>query len=267
MSTFLRDFDTLLDSILTDYRNQSWIDPESGQPIPEIDTSPGSLAFIKSACLASAIWGLHKRQDYIAAQIFPDTADLENLEHHFWVEGLVKKANESPADMLARLLEHIRRPPAGGNKYDWPRWALEVEGVTQAWCVPMGQGSGTVDVYILADTVDELPDQALIDDVRAYIDEVRNVTSKWYRVMAPTITNQDVDITVAGDVDAAIISGDIQAYMQGLDLAEPLTLARITDLAMNDDAATDVTINTPAANVVPAADELIRPGTITVTAA
>ncbi|ENQ9729922.1 baseplate J/gp47 family protein, partial [Yersinia enterocolitica] len=37
---------------------------------------------------------------------------------------------ESPEDLLARLLDIIRRPPAGGNKYDYKRWALEVTGVT-----------------------------------------------------------------------------------------------------------------------------------------
>ncbi|WP_293766567.1 baseplate J/gp47 family protein, partial [uncultured Aquitalea sp.] len=31
---------------------------------------------------------------------------------------------ESDSELLARLLELIRRPPAGGNKYDYRRWAM-----------------------------------------------------------------------------------------------------------------------------------------------
>ena len=36
-----KDFDTLLEEILNDYRNQSWIDPETGETISNIDTSVG----------------------------------------------------------------------------------------------------------------------------------------------------------------------------------------------------------------------------------
>ncbi len=40
---------------------------------------------------------------------------------------------ETDTELLARLLEIIRRPPAGGNKYDFRRWAMEVPGVTNAF--------------------------------------------------------------------------------------------------------------------------------------
>jgi uncharacterized phage protein gp47/JayE len=138
--SFQKDFDELLNAILTDYRNQ----------FPEADTSQGSLIFIKSACLASALWGLYKYQDWIAKQIFPDTADTEALEHHAWVRGLTRTYGETDAAYLARLLDYIRRPPAGGNKYDYVKWALEIDNVKAAYCIPLAQGLGTVDVVIVA---------------------------------------------------------------------------------------------------------------------
>ncbi len=67
-STFQKSFDELLDQILTDWRNQ----------FPGADTSQGSLIFIKSACLASALWGLYKYQAWIARQIFADIAIPRN---------------------------------------------------------------------------------------------------------------------------------------------------------------------------------------------
>lgn len=138
--SFQKDFDGLLNAILTDYKNQ----------FPEADTSQGSLIFIKSACLASALWGLYKYQDWISKQIFPDTADTEYLEHHAWVRGITRTYGETDAAYLARLLDYIRRPPAGGNKYDYVKWALAKDNVKAAYCFPLAQGLGTVDVVIVA---------------------------------------------------------------------------------------------------------------------
>lgn len=147
---FQQDFDTLLAAILTDWRNQ----------YPDADLSQGSLIYMRSACLASALWGLYKYQDWIARQIFPDTADTAALEHHAWVRGLSKTSGETDAELLTRLLEYIRRPPAGGNQYDYEKWSLEIDNVAAAYVIPLGQGLGTVDVIILADegvTESEVP--------------------------------------------------------------------------------------------------------------
>lgn len=138
---FQQDFNTLFAGILTDWQNQ----------FPDDDLSQGSLIYIKTACLASALWGLYKYQDWIARQIFPDTADPAYLEHHAWTQGLTRNVDETDAAFLLRLLDDIRRPPAGGNQYDYIKWAKEVDGVAQAYCVPLGQGLGTVDVIILGD--------------------------------------------------------------------------------------------------------------------
>jgi uncharacterized phage protein gp47/JayE len=150
MSNFQKDFDTLFATILTDWQNQ----------YPDADMSKGSLIYMKSACLASALWGLYKYQDWIARQIFPDTAETAAMEHHAWVRGLSRNIGETDAELLARLLTYIRRPPAGGNQYDYIKWALEIDYVAKAWCFPLAQGLGTVDVVILADedtTGSELP--------------------------------------------------------------------------------------------------------------
>ena len=147
---FSKDFDTLFAAVLTDWRNQ----------FPEADLSKGSLIYMKSACLASVLWGLYKYQDWICKQIFADTADTAYLELHGWTRGISRNVGETDADYLARILEYIRRPPAGGNQYDYIKWAKEVDGVAQAFCVPLGQGLGTVDVIILADvdtTLSEIP--------------------------------------------------------------------------------------------------------------
>lgn len=145
-----REFDELLAAMLTDWQNQN----------PDAELSRGSLIYMKSACLASALWGIYKYQDWIARQIFPDTADTAQLEHHAWTRAITRLSGESDAALLARILDDIRRPPAGGNQYDYIKWALAIDGVARAYCVPLAQGLGTVDVIILADaavTGSEIP--------------------------------------------------------------------------------------------------------------
>lgn len=215
---FQKSFDELLDAILTDYRNQ----------FPEADTSQGSLTFIKSACLASALWGLYKYHAWISKQIFPDTADSEYMEHHAWIRGISRREGETDQELLVRLLEYIRRPPAGGNKYDYIKWAEEIDYVTAAWCVPLGQGLGTVDVIIVADedytgseiptshalnnTVSDLAENKLIDAATHFNGTVRpgDIAVNDELELESKINVVDSDIQLTLDDDIFTLAG--QAY-------------------------------------------------------
>lgn len=254
---FQKDFDELLNSILTDYKNQ----------FPEADTSQGSLIFIKSACIASALWGLYKYQDWISKQIFPDTADTEALEHHAWVRGLTRTYGEADAAYLARLLDYIRRPPAGGNQYDYVKWALEIDNVAAAWCFPLAQGLGTVDVVIAANeaaTGSEIPTQTLIDEVKAHIDDVRPVTASIVRVLGPAILNQDISMTVTGsNINKTQIASDIEAYIKTLIPGQTLYISKLIQIAM-DNNADNAAVTAPAQDVTAESYEMIRPGVINV---
>lgn len=257
MTGFEKEFDTLLNEILTDYVNQ----------FPGCDISQGSLVFIKSACLSSALWGLYKYQEYISRQMFPDTADSEHLEHHAWVRGLTRRTGETDADFLTRLLDYIRRPPAGGNKYDYVKWALTIPGVKSAWCFPLVNGIGTVDVVIAADPVitgSDIPDQDLLDEIKAYIDDVRPVTAKAVRVLAPEILTVDISVTVTGaSANTVQTANDITAYLNTLIPGQALYLAQLINLAVVN-GAESVTITAPAYTVTPLSTQMVRPGVVNV---
>lgn len=189
---FQKDFDVLFAAILTDWRNQ----------YPEADLSQGSLIYIKSACLASALWGLYKYQDWIALQIFPDTAETQYLEHHAWVRGISRNVGETDAAYLARLLDYIRRPPAGGNRYDYIKWALSIDGVAAAYCIPLGLGLGTVDVVILADetiTGSELPSNYKLSGTATSLTAGKLVDSA-ANFLGPGVTVRIGDIVVNDDL-------------------------------------------------------------------
>jgi len=154
-----RSFDEILAVILTDRKNLS-----GGKDVEVLITklreyaaSTGSApdvsmeTLINDACLADAIWGMEKRMESAVRQIFRSTADDEYLDRHGADDGVPRLPGETRADYAARLLYNVQQPPAGGNQYDYPRWAKEVSGVKDAWCFPLAQGEGTVDVVVLAD--------------------------------------------------------------------------------------------------------------------
>jgi len=251
-------YDELLNGILTDYINQ----------FPGIDTSKGSMVLIKSAAIASSMWGLYQHQRWIADQLFPDTADTENLEHHAWVRGVTRRNGETDADLLARLLEYIRRPPAGGNRYDYVKWALEVTNVKSAICIPTGQGPGTVDVVIMMDPVatgSEIPTEAHLAAVYAHIIDLHPAASLATRILAPEIITQDITITIAAaGVNPVIVAQDVTAYVNQLALGQSLFVSHLISLALGTNYG-DVTVTLPAANVTATAYQKIKPGVVSVT--
>ena len=221
---YQKSFDELLDAILTDWRNQ----------FPEADTSQGSLIFIKSACLASAIWGLYRYQEWVSRQIFPDTADSENMEHHAWVRGLSRRSSETDAELLTRLFEYIRRPPAGGNSSDYIKWALDVDYVAAAWCFPLGQGLGTVDVVIMADedhTGSEIPTDHAVTGSVTDTAEKKLIDSG--ATFADTVRPGDIAVNDDLDTKAVItaVDGDTQLSLSAdifTEAAQSYTIKSLT---------------------------------------
>ena len=94
---------------------------------------------------------------------------------------------ESNADLFTRLVFRIQNPPAGGAAHDYIAWALEIPGVTRAWCYPLWLGLGTVGVCFMMDDVYTagIPQAADVATVLAHIDTVRPVTAKQISVFAP----------------------------------------------------------------------------------
>jgi uncharacterized phage protein gp47/JayE len=82
--------------------------------------------------LANAIAGITSTGT--AATAFTGGADIEDND-----------------DYRARVLLVYQNPPQGGSSSDYIEWALEVPGVTRAWCVPNGFGAGTVSVLFMMD--------------------------------------------------------------------------------------------------------------------
>jgi hypothetical protein len=130
--------------------------------------APSSEVILRASMLAPCTWGLENKIDFVRSGQFPDSNRTDALEHWAGIYGLLpRRTNETDAELLTRLLRRLRRPPAGGNKYDWERWAIECgiasDGsfvspenlsqsanydVARATCYPLARGVGTVDLVI-----------------------------------------------------------------------------------------------------------------------
>jgi uncharacterized phage protein gp47/JayE len=256
---FTDSFDAILARILLDHQGQD----------PTVDISKGSVVFIKSASLASAIWGLNQDGAYVDAQRFADSCDEDTLDHYIVQRGMQVVPGEAKAAKRIRVQYDIRFPPAGGNRYDYIRWAKEASPLVKtAWCVPRGQGPGTVDVIILADAAQagsEIPSAALVATVLAYITNLIPETVQFLRVLAPEVVTQAVTIArISADYPVASAIIDVTAYMASMEPGMMLYQDQLKLLGLGGGAgAAPVTV--PAADVPTTPYQMIRPGAINVT--
>ena len=249
--SFKREFDDILAEILADIRGRD----------PLADLSPGSVLMITASRLASATWGLYKYQTYIAAQAFTDTAERPSLDRDVYCLGLPVVPGEDTEALRARILAKKRRPPAGGNKYDYEDWARQVPGVADAHCVRAAQGAGTVDVVVLAAGDNEVPSVDLLNAVYAYIDDLRPEAVGTFRVLAPQVVTQNLTMPVVGAVDLSVLDLNIAAAAKKLRPGQTLVLSQLAAIAL-DMGATDAGFTLPAGNVTATEYQIIRVGAI-----
>ena len=342
--------ESILSSILRDIRNLN----------PEADIGSDSDNYVRSAAVAAAIEGLYQKIAWTYRQIFPDTADEEELVHQAAIRGLPRKdpvsatgpvalkgvagasllqgstlthvitgeqfntlssailgtdgvatvwvraatvgtaqndlvgdlilsspplgidatasfmdattggqERETPESLLARLLDIIQQPPAGGTIYDFKRWAKSVDGVADALVIVGRRGGGAVDVVITAS--DGNPSAEVIANCLAYIQSQCSVIADVW-VYAPTIRNVDCAASVelvTGYTLAQVQTAAQTAYNALLGALKPremLKRSQIEAMINNLAGVADRSVLNPSGNVN-ASEDLslvgwIRPGTI-----
>ena len=158
---------------------------------------------------------------------------------------------ESDSSLLERLLNKIRRPAAGGNKYDYKDWALEVDGVEQAYVYPLRRGLGTVDIAITADN--GVPSDDTVRRAQEYIDQERPVTAKESKVVKPDVTkvNFNIQVKISGvalnDIKTAI-NNALRDYFNGLIPGDDLIVSQCEAVINNLIGVVDRRFIAPTSN-------------------
>lgn len=185
---------------------------------------------------------------------------------------------EKDSELLARLLDVIRQPPAGGKKNDYRQWALEVSGVADCIVYPTRRGLGTVDLVVLTSGAGSvrIPNQTLLDSVKTHVDSVRPVTVKDMLFLAPTAKSQAVTalIKIASGYTFAQVKPWVETaitnYLNVMPPMEVLYKSKLEKAISDVEGVDDRSVTVPAGNVTPADNgayvvEMIVPGTVTVT--
>ncbi|VVD76147.1 phage baseplate protein [Pandoraea eparura] len=173
---------------------------------------------------------------------------------------------ESIDSLRARVVRTYRVVPRGGKPDDYVTWALEVPGISRAWCVRNALGPGTVGVYIMRDgDADPFPSEEQSEVVGAYIETQRPTCPEVY-VMAPK--NRPVPLTIDLTPDTPENRVAVQQALDEVlraeaDLGMTLIRSHLTAAISGAQGEDDHKLLVPAGNVECAANELPTLGVIT----
>lgn len=177
---------------------------------------------------------------------------------------------ESDADLRARLLARIQSPAQGGAAHDYIAWALEVVGVSRAWCYPLANGAGTVVVRFMMDKsyTNGIPLAGDVTAVQNYIDARRPVAIaiNGFTAVAPVAVPLNFSLSVSPNTQA--VKDAVTAELKDLILrdSEPggtIRISRIREAISLAADETDHVLTAPAANVTHTTNQIATMGTVT----
>lgn len=181
--------------------------------------------------------------------------------------GLANGADEEDVeDYRARVIARMRNPPNGGSEADYVAWALEVPGVTRAWCYPIEGGAGTVTVrFVRDDDASLIPDAGEVTAVASHIAPLRPVTAV-VTVAAPIADALNFTLQIVPDTTATRTA--VEAELRDMILrdskpGETILLSHIETAIGNAEGITDFSIAAPAADVVHATGHMAVAGSFT----
>jgi len=244
---FQRDFNELLNEILTNYRTQ----------FPG-DVTPGSVLFIKASCTASMLWGLYQQLDRVSDQMFVESADRAHKERHAGEFGIAT-VGKTDAQIVDEVLAAKRSKLAGGNRYDYAAWARGVtygdESVTYATVVELAQGEGTFDIVV--ETTRFEASQGILAKIKEVCQAKRPIGSgfSWgMRVVGAIRWYPVIKISGAGaEWNKEATKQAAKAYVDGLAPGQRLARSMLLAIAHEYGAETaDVT--QPAGDLIPGWD-------------
>ena len=248
-----------------------------------------SLITVFSRVFAGAAYSLYGYIEYVSKQIFATTAEGPYLERRASEYGIYRKKataaegtvtfsgsssatsggsdTENDESLRSRLLFRMRNPPKAGTRTDYVAWALEVPGVTRAWCYPLELGPGHVSVRFMTDglTNTGIPSSVMVERVKNHIEALMPVTTI-LTVVAPNpkSLNMTLDITPDSPEIRAKVESAAQSVIRAE--AEPATKVLLTTLNRAVASVEEIKsfrIVSPTDDVNAATGEILIPGTIT----
>ncbi|QAX83690.1 baseplate J protein [Pseudomonas sp. DTU12.3] len=172
-------------------------------------------------------------------------------------------APESLESLRSRVIRSYRVIPHGGAASDYETWALELPGVTRAWCRGGLLGPGTVSLYIMRDDDPQpVPNAEQLAEVQAYIEPLRPVTAEVH-VLPPVQVPVTYNLKLTPDTSAVRAAVETQLrdlHNREADLGQNLLISHIREAISSAAGETDHVLNSPTGNVAADDSELLTFG-------
>ncbi|WP_050698658.1 baseplate J/gp47 family protein [Anaeromassilibacillus senegalensis] len=180
---------------------------------------------------------------------------------------------ETDKALYGRLCDVLQNPSAGGNLYDYKRWAEEVNGVGRAKVLPLNNGPGTVGIIIVDQNMRPVGTE-ITADCKAHIEDRRPVGAAVTVVSARALTiNVLAQVKTDGSVGAAAIKAEFTAavgkYLDELAFVKnEIVYNRVSYILLGMQGVTDyvtLTVNSGKANISLDTDQVPVLGNVGVT--
>lgn len=147
---------------------------------------------------------------------------------------------------------------------------ISIPGVVDAVPMDLSRGVGTSDIVVV--TNDIPPSTALMNEISDVV-RITKAAGIDVGIVYPTISTQNIVITVVNTLGTAISSDDIDkagtavlTYCNNLSIGDILIISQLERAINNaiNNSDIDVTVKTPSSNITPTSTQVIRSGTITI---
>ncbi len=275
VTSFLRQFDDIVNEILVDYINLD-------DPPP--DTSRGSMPYIFANVMASQSYGLNAKLNFIANQIGPiPSTSTEFLDRYGAVYNIPRFTDEENGDYYNRLINRLQNPPSGGNANDYSVWALDRNAVNTV------DGSTTYyNAFATITDADPVPgsvkistipnDETIIDDVGPpnneenlrvatfnYIESVRPLGILQTVVVSakPAFTSVSIQVIAGENFNQANAISDVENYGNSLGPGETMYTSQLQCICIAN-GAVSATVTIPSGDILVSNEVFTRFSTVTI---
>lgn len=178
---------------------------------------------------------------------------------------------ETSEQLFTRLKARASNPPQGGSASDYVAWALEVAGVTRAWCYPLKNASdvttdGAVLVRFVVDgEVSPIPGAPKIAEVLAHLTEKKPATATLF-VAPPTASAVAMTINLApntAETRAAVTAGVNDLFLRMSTPGGTIPHIKLLEAVITSAGVTNAAVPTPSGDITASTGQLKTVGTIT----
>jgi len=173
---------------------------------------------------------------------------------------------EDDEQLRERILDSFRRLPNGANRAFYEQEALSFEEIVAAVALPRNRGTGTVDVVVA--TAEGVPEQALLDQLKAYFQQRREIAVD-VSVLGPETVPVDISVQIkSADMERATeqVKQALTQWFSGQRLGESILRAKLGSLIFGVDGVDNYTLQSPAVDITVEKTQLPVLGTVTVEA-